>query len=724
MSDLVVRVLPDSQAAVSIIHECQSAILTATSAAIRHRAISIMRAMTNLLQATPSPPHDAGKEELLYSQPAMPAVSPAAFECSATDTTAGASSSNLSAEGSCNDMGEGPSSSTPEGCSDDSAGTPFAAQAASRPQPASQPQSMEQAFALEMLNRQYGGVGAIQTRAQHAVAEVDTEAGGDPEQEEEEEALAAARRQQLVDDAMDKLFEDMTDEISTPGRAPWDSDTHQMDTADSGVWVSASEASTPSSSAAAGTASVEEEEEFASTEPYSHLEEEEYTRRREEQEFTEEEEEEEEDEADLQALAVLETQGYTGLRRGFLQPPQAASPPTPRPPSGPDTGRGDNFAAPRQRMTGFKVNPLPAEGIATDGGPSKSTPGPTAAPTATSAAAAETAAAAAASTPQAAQARPSAKTVTRPPQPSKGLPSLTLSRTSRKTVKPTPQEEEETVLLPSQQASGLTSPKAPHAREQDKQLSQEEMQHLMDFVFQRGFERMGEIADQSMANHDDELDTTTTAVPVSDEGVSESFHDEPATPTAARVLDEAVSERTHGEMQDAFAKLVQDGRQRHSNQSRPELEGAALSQAVVAATTAPIKTRLTATPATAGSSASVVLEDSTTEAAAAASSSRDRHTMDNVPKALVAKERVRVAQNHEEYQLPRFHSVFSRYGSDRHVREIQEMTDCQRQVGFAVEQKPFWQKHAFKALLAVPSVILASGIAKCVGPLRKKSRLG
>ena len=675
--------------------------------------------MTNLLQATPSLQHDVDKEELLNSQPAVPAVpavSPADVERSATETTAGASSSNLRAEGLCNDKGGGPSSNSPEGCFDDSAGAPLTVQAASfRPQPDSQPQSMEQAFALEMLNRQYGAGGGIQTKAQHAVAEADSEGGSDPEQEEEEEALAAAHRQQLVDDAMDKLFEDMTDELATPGRAPWDSDTDQMDTADSGVWVSASEAST--SSAAAGTAFVEEEEEFVSTEPYSHSEEEEHTRRREEQEFVEEEEEEEEeDKAELQALAVLEMQGYTGLRRGFLQPTHAESPPTPSPPAGPNTGGGPNFAAPSQRMTGFTVNPLPAECIATEGRPSKSTLRTTAATSA-----APPSAAAAAMTLQATQARPTAQTVTRPTRPHKGLPSLKLSRTSRKTVKPTPQEEEEaeeTVLLPSQQASGLTSPKAPNARGQDKQLSQAEMQHLMDFVFQRGFERMGELADQSLANHDEDSANTATAAPASSEVVSGEIHDEPATPTAARVLDEAMPEQTHAEMQEAFAKLVQDGQQRQGNQIRPELERAALSQAVAGATAAPTKTRLTATPATAGSH----VPHGTTEAAAAvASSSRDHHAMDDVPKALIAKERVRVAQKHEEYELPRFPSVFSRYGSDRHVREIQEMTDCQRQVGFAVEQKHFWQKHAFKALLAVPGVILASGIAKGVRPLRKKN---
>lgn len=707
VSDLVVRVLPDSQGAVNIIHECQTAILTATSTAVRHRAISIMRAMTNLLNATPPPQHDADREELPDSQPtapAMPVVSPAAVEHSATDAKTGASSSNLSAEGSSDDRGKGPSSGSPEGCSDDSVSNPLTAQSASGPHQVSQSQSMEQAFAMEMLNRQCG---AAQAKAQHAVAEADTEVGQDPEQEEEEEALAAARRQQLVDDAMDKMFEDMTDELPTVGTAPSDSHIHRMDTADSGVWVSASKAR--NSSAAAGTAFVEEEEGFREEE-----EEEEFEG---EDEEKDEEEEEEEDEADLQALAILEMQGYTGLKTGFLQPPQAASSPTPSPTTGPDTGRGNDFAAPRQRLTGFKVTPLPAQATATESTPSKSTPEPTT----TSATPAATAggAGAAALTPQAAQAAATAKTVTRRTQPSKGLPSLALSRTSRKTVKPTPEKEEETVLLPSQQASGLTSPEAPHAREQGKQLSQAEMQELMDFVFQRGFERMGELAGQSLANNMDEPVTATAAL-VSVEAVAEKTDDEPATPTAARVFDEAVSEKTHDEMQDAFAKLVQDGLQRQGTQTRPELEGAALSQAVAGAITAPMKTRLTATPATAGSS----VPDSTTEAAAAASTGRDHHAMDNVPKALVAKERVRVAQNHEAYDLPRFHSVFSRYGSDSHVREIQEMTHCQRQVGFAVKQTSFWQKNALKALVAVPSVILVSGIAKGVRPLRKKKRSG
>ena len=61
LTDLVVRVLPDTHAATSIIHECQTAILNAPSSLIRHRAISIMRAMASLLDAALPPQHDAGE---------------------------------------------------------------------------------------------------------------------------------------------------------------------------------------------------------------------------------------------------------------------------------------------------------------------------------------------------------------------------------------------------------------------------------------------------------------------------------------------------------------------------------------------------------------------------------------------------------------------------------------------------------------------------------------
>ena len=700
LSDLVVRVLPDSHAAVSIIQECQAAILTATSPATRHRAISIIRAMSSLLDAAPTPQHDVTEEEVHHSQPAVPAVPavPAAEARSATDATADADKDNISAENPFKH----------------SAGSTPIAHSAFRSDPASQPGSFEQAFAMEMLNWRHGGsVDQVQPQQVPDVAEADIEAGTESleeagheaDQAGEEEALAAARRQQIVDDAMDMLFEDMTDEACTKellnlSRASSGLNTEYLDTADSGLWLSGSDAdSSTRSSAAAGKASEEEEEEFSYTYTSSRLaDEEEHPRQREEaeeqgpkEEGYEDEGKEEENSTELQALAI------TGFERAFRQPPQSDIPPISSSTTSPYSLRDRSLAMPEQGLSESAVKPRAVAGDATEERASSSSRRLCAVLTAAMSSAAAAAAA------------PTAQTLARPNQQSStGLPSLALSRSSRKNVKPTP--DEETVLLPSQQASGLTSQQAPQAREQSKQLSQAEMQHLVDFVFQRGFERMGQIADESL------VDPAASAVDVD--------VDEPAAAaaTAAPVPAEGVVEKTHDELQDAFNKLVQHGLHRHGNRTRTELEGAALSQAVAGATTTPITTRATAAPSTTAATAGSSGPEGAT-AVATASTSRRHRDMDNVPKALVVRERVRVARSYMEDELPPFHSVFSRYGSDRHVREIQELTDCQRQVGFAVEQKqkPFQMRTAFKMILALPGVMLATGIARGMRQQRKSS---
>ena len=635
--------------------------------------------MSSLLNAAPKTQHDASKEEAHHIQPAVTAVSPAAEARTATDAGVNAEKDNLNAENSSND----------------SAGVPPTACSATRPDPASQPRSMEQAFAAEMLNRQRGGgVAQIQPPQVIAKAEADTEAGTEPfngagheaDQAEEEEALAAVRRQQIVDDAMDKLFEDNTDEaftneLPTLSRAGSVSDVHWMNTADSGMLLSASDASSSGTSAAAGTASEEEEEQFMHLNMYSLLadmaEEEELHRKTftgrtsqprdehkaQEQGDDEEEEkdnrEEQKDNAELQALATLEMQGYSGLERAFRRLPQPDSPPTSSSTTGPYAGRDRSLAMPERGVTNLGVKPRAAAGVATEEGASSSTPRLTATTSSAAAAAAST----------------TAQTFARPnQQPSKALPSLALSRSSRKTAKPTP--DEKTVLLPSQQASGLTRNQAPQAKEQGQQMSQAEMQHLMDFVFQRGFEHMGRIAGESLA--DPAAPAANVDVPVA------------AAATATPVPDKGTVEKTHDEMQDAFNKLVQHGRERQGNPTRTELEGAALSQAVAGATTTPITTAAPATTAaTAGNS-----KAEGASAVATASKSRHPKDMDSVPKALVARERVRVARTYME----------------------DELTDCQRQVGFAVKQMqtPSKLKTALKVLLAVPGVIimLATGIAR------------
>lgn len=641
-----------------------------------------MRAMSNLLDAAPTPQHDVNKEEVHCSLPAVPAVSPAAEARCATDAATNADEGNIGAEDSFHDR----ACVSPD------------AHSAIIPDPASQPRSMEQAFAIGMLNRQHGeGVAQVQPQQVPAEAEADTESGEEADDEasqaKEEQALAAARRQQTVDDAMDKLLEDLADEASssklpTPGRAASVSDMEMMNTADSGLLLLGSYASSSTaSSTAAGTAPEREEQDFAYTDRYPHLDEDEEHQRQKEEDRAEEQGDkevekedhggEEGDDAELQALALLEMQGYTGLERAFRQLPQPDSPPTCRSPTGLYTSKDRSLCMHELGLMESGFKPRAAAEVASEEGASSSTPRLTA-PTSSSAAAT-------------AAAKPAVQTLARPnQQPSNRLPSLALSRSSRKIVKATP--DEETVLVPSQQASGLTSHQ-PQAREQGKHLSSAEMQHLMEFVFQRGFEHMGQIADASLA------DPAASVADVDVPGAATT-----TMPDLGRV------EKTHDEMKDAFNKLVLHGRQRHHNHNRTELKGAALSQAVASATTTSISTRITAATATRAATAGSSIPEG---AAAVASAPTSRHPsdMDSVPKALIARERVRVAQNYMEDEVPPFHSVFSRYDSNRHVREIQELTQCQRQVGFAAQQKqrPSQLKTALKVLL--PGVMLATGIA-------------
>ena len=571
----------------------------------------------------------------------------------------------------------------------DSAGTPPTAHTASRPKSALEPQSMEQAFAVELLHRAAG----FEPQQAPTLPEADMAAGAeagakaDEAAAKEEEAMAA-RRQQILDDAMDQLFEEQgSKSFSSQARSSGSADLELMDSADSGLLLSASSASWQAPSA--GSASEEGGEEFTYTYTYrhSHLEEEEEAcqvhrqednageeaEEKENEEAEKEAEEEEEETTEVQeALAVLSLQGYTGLQRAFLQPLEPASPPALSSTTGPSAGRGKRLssATPEQALTGSGgVEPRAAAGVATKAEAS-STPRLTA-PTA------------------AATAAPTAQTVVRPnQQPSNGLPSLAMSKGSRRTVKPT--ADEAPALLPSHQAANLTC-QAAQGREQGSQFSQAEMQSMVDFVFRSGFERMGQLADQSLANP--AAEAADVAAPAA---------------TVTRVQD--MPEMSHDKMQDAFNKLVVHGLQRQGSSSTPrtELAGAALTQAITRAT-APPEEIAAAAPAT------VAPVTAVTRAVAAASTTRLHQDMIDVPQRLVARERVRAAQTIREDEIPRFHSVFSRYDRDRQVREIQELTECQRQVGFAVpavKQKPSWLKPAFNVLVGIPTVMLATGFAR------------
>lgn len=619
-----------------------------------------MRAMSSLLDAAAPSQHAADTEPPSHSQHAVPAVPAATIRLPATaglpawDADAVAPRPGSTAHDSTKDAAIAPPSDR-EGVK--------ASQALN-------PQSLEQAFALEMLHRK-GPASAAGPQPQQllALSEADRPAGTEASGEAGEagmdhEGLASARRQQLVDDAVDRLFEEMTDEAcssaaGSPSGTTSASDIELrelMDSKDSGLLLDASadgSSDSASSLAVSGIRSGEEEEH-----------------------------------KDLQeVMAVLGLQSYTALQgvlQQALQPQEATSPAKSSSTADPDIA-SSSLGASRQGLTVSGVQPNTTLRDAMVGiTPRQITPQ-----------AAETAATAGGTT--AATAAPRAQTARPNQQSAIGLPDLALSRGSSRPVNPT--TEEQPVLVPSQQT-------VLQARDTENRFSQAEMQSMVDFVFRAGFERMGQITEQSVADPAPlpaDVDLDAARLPAS---------------TLASVQDAGVQEKSHAEMQDAFNKLVVHGLQRDGHRNSQQSQGTAQqSQAMAKAASATTRTapalmaaapQLTTAAATAASSAS-------TRAVAPASSIRHSPDMDKVPKQLVAMERARIAETLVEDELPRFHSVFSRYDRHKHVREIHELTNCHRQVGFAapgVKQQPSWLKPAFKVLLGIPSLMLARGLAR------------
>lgn len=256
-------------------------------------------------------------------------------------------------------------------------------------------------------------------------------------------------------------------------------------------------------------------------------------------------------------------------------------------------------------------------------------------------------------------------------QPCKGLPSLALSRPSRKTVKPSASRG--TALLQSQQAAALTM-QVPHTKAQET---------------------------QSRPNPAAVDKAAAATVQVHQEGLPEKTHDEVQCNPASTDVEGA-----------ALFQAMSSVSTRH-NTSR-------VGAAAIAAAMAPA----TAEPTAAATAGRTLL------AIADASSSRqhDHQNMESMPQALSAREgaQLQAAQATVDNELPRFHSLSSCYGSEHHVREVQEPTDCRRQVGFAVavpavRQKALWRRLAFKMVLAIGGVMLAHGFARGIRPSCKQS---
>ncbi|KAL3150219.1 hypothetical protein ABBQ32_000078 [Trebouxia sp. C0010 RCD-2024] len=618
-----------------------------------------MRAMSSLLDAAPPSQHAADTAPSSHSQHAFPTV-PAA-----TAATAGLPARDAGTVSPRAGVGAKDSAT-------DATMTPLSDCEGVGANQASNPQSLEQAFALGMLHRKgHASAAGPQPQQLLALSEADRPAGTGASDEPDEagvdhEAVASARRQQLVDDAVDKLFEEMTHEAcsSPAGRSSGTTCFSEMevrevmDSKDSGLLSAVSadgSRESSSSSAASGMGSDEEEEH-----------------------------------KDMQeVMAVLGLQSYTGLQRVLQQALQPLEPTSAAASS--STADADitssSLGASRQGLTVSGVRPNTTLGDAMVGiTPRQTTPQ-----------AAETAATAGATT--AATAAPRAQTARPNQQSAMGLPGLALSRGNRRSVNPA--TEEQPVLVPNQQT-------ALQARDIENRFSQAEMQSMVDFVFRAGFERMGQIAEQSAADPvplPADVDVDTATLPAS---------------TSVTVQDAGVQEMSHAEMQHAFNKLVVHGLQRDGHCSSQQSQGIVQQpQAIAKAATAPTRTApalIAAAPElTTATAAATAVGPASTGAVAPASSIRHSPDMDKVPKQLVGMERARIAQTVVENELPRFHSVFSRYDRDRHVREITELTNCHRQVGFAApgaKQQPSWLKPACKVLLGIPSLMLARGLAR------------
>ena len=695
-SNLVVRVLPNVEAAVDILGTCQTAILQSNSTVIRHRAISIMRAMSTLLDAA-SPqlaeevhPHAQQGQHIRAD---VPSANVTDLDKDPTSASAEQATGEESAEEVAQSAREfSASTGSQSDATQFNMERAFAKEFILAKRSASAAQTHQQSTAssdlLSMQQQQAAAaLSAANNNSTQAATdpgdEADAELGISPE-EEENEAMAAAHRQQIVDDLVDKLFEESVSGgcSSQPGsdNAMSDqtcgsdgSDLVCIGSHDSGLLSDSSAGRSMSASLPSAQSSDSSVTRSASEE-----------RAAQQSNFNPEEEgvKEEEVPADVnKVMAALGLQGHPGLGRALqqvLQPLADLSPnPTPDPTASSSTlkGKGRAGATPRQALIVPGVGPRVAVGVTAGSGAK-----PAVKPTAQLSAAPKRVAS------------PDVKQL-------KGLLPVLSSRGSKK-----PRTgEEEPALVPGQQAAGLVG-QTPGSSDPKGGFSQDQLQAMVDLVFKAGFEHMGQLANASAETAADFSVESDTAA---------------ATSPQALIDDDDEQDTSDHDLQHAFKQLVECGLQKQDQSSRQIFGSSAPSQAVARDTALPAvaateRATVWSEIATAQNAAAMSSAAATTAAAAdataaaagataaaasqaaatAASSTTQQIARDSVPGRLVARERERVARVLAEDQLPPFHSVYSRYDRHQHVNEVHELTECHRQVGFdapgtSVKCKPF-----------------------------------
>ena len=734
---MVVTVLPHPDSAVQIIQMCKTAILESSSSFIRHRALGIMRAVTAWLEAADAAAHghmsseaataaayaavqhesqhagqpqDSDTVHTLTTAPeavaaAASTVSKRSAESATSVTPTGAglareflnscipSSSQSAVPVSLSECQQLPSQSQQEYqqivaamtqsllqqhhhhkqqqqqqqqpaliAEEPAAG--FAALEGMRPDPDASTPSTPSASSVLDGDAAGEGVQAAENAAADGASDVreadEADAGADAEQ------LAAAERQRIVDEAVERLFEASAgmlpvDHAADSARSKSETDRGQQGRSGgsgSEQFAHSSRSRNAADSAAASASGAADTSAATSGEG------------------REVQEEEEEGQGDRELAGVLNTPRLQGV-----EGPQAAVQSVLLPSQASSVTLGELYAPGKGKMV-QQVPEQSTEQVAAPGS-SSDTPLPDAA----------------VELPQGADAQ-SSHTDTRAgtqgllgaghPAPAsalgqaRGLPPLTPAR-----VHSTAQQGAAVV------GSSFRSPTA-----QQTSLSQDQMQMLVNEMFNSGYETRGQLASSSIATPAAAAASPTGAAsdPVVDSPPGTAAGSAAPAPAGegagAAVVDSTV--RSHDELQRAFNQLVANSLQRQA-QATSQSAAVIPSSGVAAANRAaavqlPAPMELAPVPA------------------ADACLQRDH---DHLPRRLVAREAERVRQLVDQEHLPRHHSVFSSLIND-HVNAVTEQRVCPRQVGFGTQmrQRHAWIKHVLKGLFGLAAVGLAAGFAK------------
>ena len=261
-------------------------------------------------------------------------------------------------------------------------------------------------------------------------------------------------------------------------------------------------------------------------------------------------------------------------------------------------------------------------------------------------------------------------------------------------------------------------------------LSQDQMQTLVNEMFNIGYETMGQLATGSIATPAPAAAPPTCAASGPVVGSASGTAAGSAAPVPAEAGAEAgagaaavdSTGRSQDELQTAFNRLVANSLQQQAQTASqsaaviPSSEVAAANRvaavqlpAPMVSAPAPAPTVSAPAPAPTVSAPAPAPMVSAPAPAANAYLQRDQ---DHLPRRLVAREAERLRQVVDQGYLPRHHSVFSSRNNDR-VNAVTEQRVCPRQVGFGTQmrQRHAWVKHVVKGLFGLAAVGLAAGFA-------------